>query len=312
MKFKGTAAKCLAQYAQTLPLEGTRQRSRFYTPIAAFAEVTEETVGKWLRKEEPLIPNGVTLTKVGFFFELIGGEVEELEELKRRSIVNYKLAELIVFRVVTVQDVAELLKYKGNDTNEVVGLICRKQRTSPAREKLLQELNDDSAHEVSHRRSMSSAKLRSCCVDLFGADFFVEEGGSETPTQVAVQPEADSSVVPEEERQSETLPDEQAPSLESVPVSVQAPPEEVPELPAQNNHSLVDSLGHLILGLEALMEELVVRGTAEDRLRLRQITTKKGETNGETMFRVNNMLQALCGEKARTRVLAEVVSPSSH
>ncbi len=306
MKFKGTVAECLVQYAQPLPFEGSRDRRRFYAPLAAFVDVSEETVGKWLRKEDPLRPNGVGLIKAAFFFELLGGEVAELESLKRHSMLNYQLAEIIALGVMGVGDARQLLNYKND--HAIVGLVCRNDRVGPERESALRELVTSYHDEADERRSQVGGRIRQQLTEWFGKEFFADgqapvgERSAEhdsTPAAPAAEQGGEGhcsngvDAVPPEEA-VETVFDD------SVAIEWQEAKRSLPAgaLPACDNETALHLMAGLLATLDAPLAALVRDGTPAARQRLRAILTQDGEVEGERLFRISNSLNALCGEKA--------------
>lgn len=117
----GTLMECFRHYADTfLPRKGSHNAAKAKGPMAAFIGVSTSTVTTWTSSNR-LMPLGGPLNGLMFFMDLVGYDVAELRKL-RKSYPNYMLAEMLAYKVVTVEEVMERVGFKKSQS---VWLIAR-------------------------------------------------------------------------------------------------------------------------------------------------------------------------------------------
>lgn len=156
---EGTAEECFAHYLKTLPLPGTRHVNKDRLPLKDFTKVGERTVERWVLG--PQVAKGVELLRIRFFLEANGYRVSELDELKSRQPLVYKLAEMIAYDVFSVEKAQADLGFKY--PQELYRLSLRGGSTTHAREDMIAALYDKNRDQLIAEREKWQARLKKEC-----------------------------------------------------------------------------------------------------------------------------------------------------
>ncbi len=110
---KGSTIECFRHYAtHVLPPKGARNSSTAKEPMARFIGVAPDAITGWLHRDTE--PVGASLLKLRFFLDAVGYEVTELRVMQ--GTVNYMLAEMLAYDVVTTQEALELFGFSRPKT----------------------------------------------------------------------------------------------------------------------------------------------------------------------------------------------------
>lgn len=149
MSFNGTTRECLHHYAENfLPPKGARNSGQAKEPMAHFVGVNTDTITSWISDRNK--PLGGPLVKLRFYLEAVGYDVVELRNL--RGQVNYMLAEMLAYGLLTVEQAAKQLGFGKHDS--VYRIAHGGSNTSSDRVAKIQEMYE------SHHPELNAAKMR--------------------------------------------------------------------------------------------------------------------------------------------------------
>ncbi len=105
---------CLAHYAKTvLPPPNSKGANEAKMPMARFCGVSTPTIQRWVVGGAP---EGLPLLKLLFFLDGIGYKVSELLDISRQSKSNYKLAEMLAYDVMNLEEAQKFLDYANSQS----------------------------------------------------------------------------------------------------------------------------------------------------------------------------------------------------
>ncbi|MGE5298109.1 MAG: hypothetical protein ACM3KM_03025 [Acidobacteriaceae bacterium] len=151
VSFKGSGEECLRHYAKHFwPPKGAKNAARSKQPMADFLGVGTDTVTSWLSDRNK--PLGEPLVRLQFFLEAVGYEVAELANLRIIRPLNYRLAEMLAYGVLPMDEAIKELDF--TDSHSVLRLSHGTSNTSSNREKKIQALYEK------HKSALAEAKAQ--------------------------------------------------------------------------------------------------------------------------------------------------------
>lgn len=138
--------------------KGTSQAALVKTPVAEFCGCTINTVGRWVRGQTPM---GEIYFRAMCLLDAVGYRVIELERMKPEP---RGLLELIGYRVVSANDLAQAVKYSGTEalyaairsphpddqtrTKMFDAIVPRKEVLEASRKKAVEHLTKTAMYKV--------------------------------------------------------------------------------------------------------------------------------------------------------------------
>jgi hypothetical protein len=147
--FGGTTKECLHHYAEnSLPPKGARNSTQAKEPMVNFVGVTTDTITSWIYDRN--MPAGGSLVKLRFFLEAVGYDVIELRSL--RGQVNYMLAEMLAYGVLSIEQAVEQLGFQNS--HPIFRIVHGESNTNLGRAAKIREMYE------SHKSVRIAAKDR--------------------------------------------------------------------------------------------------------------------------------------------------------
>lgn len=283
-RFQGTVQECLRQYAKLIPVPpGSKDRNRYYEPLAMFCDVLPTTVATWLNLEKQTVPGGIPFLRAAFFFQLIGGKVVELRRVQRDFKLGYRLAELLGMNCLELDALTQRIGY--SNAKDVLRLTRNEGGCTPERSKTAWAVVNSLEAEVVTKRNSQGLHLRAQILGLFGP----ETAEPVEPERAKVEPPVATQVEDPSPEPAPPLADTAAP-----PTTATTAPAPIESTPQFN----ILPLAGMLIGIVPLCREALVNLDAEGRRSLR-----KASTNGKTcsLYEVADLLNQLCREPINSK-----------
>ncbi|MFC1598390.1 hypothetical protein ACFL2U_00015 [Patescibacteria group bacterium] len=264
---KGNTLECLHDYLNHLPW-GTRHCTTTRQELMSFVGVNNvDTLGSWRRKKNT--PKGLVLIKIRYFLEKEGYQVTELKAMQK---LVYDLGKLISYNILQSEEVATYLGYTAKSAlwdllHGNRGLLKDKAEKI----KVLIKQNKEALtalNNLNDQQSINTAPNIDTAPNI-GIGPNIDTG----PSQKKVPPAKKKRLSAEQEEESPLL---------------------------QESIALLTSLKGITAVLTPRLKQILETLTVEQRRELRKLAGRSLIFDlSNDVFAMNNLLGALCSEKAR-------------